>query len=229
MQSPDRDELKRAAAEAALGLVQPGMLLGLGTGTTARFFVAGLGRLVAEGLTIMGVPTSTSAEEQARSLGIPVTTEPGRSLDLAVDGADEVDPSLSLVKGRGGALLREKVVAASATRFVVLADESKLVKRLGRGSLPVEVLPFLWRRTAHHLQHMGFTWDLRGGEEAPFTSDNGNLVLDLTFEGGIEDPVELAGQLSELPGVLEHGLFIGLATACIVAGREGTRVIGSLD
>jgi ribose 5-phosphate isomerase A len=229
VRSPDADSLKRAAAERALELVRPGMLLGLGSGSTASYFIEGLGRLVRDGLRVMGVPTSAAAAAQAQRLGIQLTEAPDRELDLAVDGADEIDATLSLIKGRGGALLREKVVAAAARRFVVVADESKLVRRLGVGVLPVEVLPFMWRRTAHHLQHMGLTWEVRGGEDSPYRTDNGNLVLDLRVGGGIADVNELAEQLAQCPGVLEHGLFVGLTSACIVAGAGGTRVLGSLD
>src|SRR5690348_8179548 len=144
----DTESLKAAAAARALRLVQPGMVIGLGTGSTARYFIDGLGRLVAQGLSVTGVPTSRAAADQARTLGIALTDHIDRPLDLAVDGADEIDPKSNLIKGRGGALLREKLVAAAARRFVVIADETKLVPRLGQGALPVEISAFLWRQTA---------------------------------------------------------------------------------
>src|SRR5437660_388556 len=164
------------------------MLLGLGSGSTVRYFTEGVGRLVAGGMKVRGVPTSRATAELALSNGIQIVTEFVGQIDLAVDGADEVGPDLNLIKGRGGALFREKIVAAAAKRFVVVADESKLVRQLGVGVVPVEVLPFLWRTTADRLIGLGASLTVRGGEEAPFTTDNGNLVLDLTFENGIADP-----------------------------------------
>jgi ribose 5-phosphate isomerase A len=223
------DELKAQAAEHALRLVRPGMVLGLGTGSTARHFIAGVGRLVAAGTPLAGVPTSAASAEQARALGIELLDELPGPIDLAVDGADEVDARLDLVKGRGGALFREKVVAAAARRFVVICEESKLVERLGVGVLPVEVSPFLWRETARRLAALGAGWQLRGGEAAPFFTDNGNLVLDLTLPGGIPDPPALAARIRAVVGVVEHGLFLGLASAAILAGPGGVRVMGSLD
>lgn len=220
------DDLKRAAAEKALELVQDGMLLGLGSGSTARFFTEGVGRLVADGMKLRGVPTSRETAELAAELGIPIVTELVGSIDLAVDGADEVDPSLNLVKGRGGALFREKLVAQAARRFVVVVDESKLVRELGAALLPVEVLPFLWRTTAERITSLGLSLTVRGGEEVPFITDNGNLILDLAVGGGIKDPAQFARELKQLTGVVEHGLFVGLADTCIVAGPDGPRAIG---
>lgn len=220
------DDLKRAAAEKALELVQDGMLLGLGTGSTARHFTEGVGRLVADGMKVRGVPTSRETAELAAELGIPIVTELVGQVDLAVDGADEVDPALNLIKGRGGALMREKLVASAAKRFVVVVDESKLVKELGVGVLPVEVLPFLWRSTAERLIGLGVSLVVRGGEETPFVTDNGNLILDLTVEGGIKDPHAFGETLKLVTGVVEHGLFIGLTDTVIVAGPEGPKAIG---
>lgn len=220
------DELKQAAAEKALELVQDGMLLGLGTGSTARYFTEGVGRLVAGGMKIRAVPTSRATAELAASLGIPIVTELVGQIDLAVDGADEVDPALSLIKGRGGALFREKLVAAAAKRFVVVVDESKLVKELGAGVLPVEVLPFLWRSTAERVAGLGVSLVVRGGEETPYVTDNGNLILDLTVPGGIKDPAGLGTALKNIAGVVEHGLFVGMTDTVIVAGPEGPRAIG---
>lgn len=226
---PAEDDYKRAAAERAVELVQPGMLVGLGTGTTARHFIAGVGRLVAGGLQLRGVATSRASETQARALGIPLLAELEQPvIDLTVDGADEIDGDLRLIKGRGGALFREKLVAESSLRFVIVAEESKLVERLGAGVLPVEVLPFLWRRTARRLEGLGATWVLRGGEEAPFLTDNGNVVLDLMFEGGVGDPDGLGRELKLITGVVEHGLFCGLTSGVILAGPGGTRTLGTV-
>jgi ribose 5-phosphate isomerase A len=222
----EADALKRAAAEKALELVRDGMLLGLGSGTTVRYFTEGVGRLVADGMKVRGVPTSRATAELAASCGIPVVEDLVGMIDLAVDGADEVDPNLNLIKGRGGAMFREKLVAAAAKRFVAVVDESKVVGRLGVGVLPVEVLPFLWRTTAGRLAAMCSGLKLRGGEEQPYVTDNGNLILDLSFEGGIGDPAALGASLKGVVGVVEHGLFVGMTNTCIVAGAEGARVLG---
>jgi ribose 5-phosphate isomerase A len=218
----DRDDLKRAAARLALELVSPGMVLGLGTGTTARFFIEGLA-----GMRVAGIATSLASAEMARAAGVELLDDPPAP-DLAVDGADEIDPHLRLVKGHGGALFREKMVAAAARRFVVIGDESKLVERLGATYVPVEVAPFLWRTTAGRLAALGAAWALRGGEARPFRTDNGNLIVDLTFAGGLADPEGTASALKAATGVLEHGLFLGLAGGAVVAGRGGIRVLGSL-
>jgi ribose 5-phosphate isomerase A len=223
----NQDAFKRAAAEKALELVRDGMLLGLGSGTTVRYFTEGVGRLVAEGMKVRGVPTSRETAELAAKCGVPIITELVGEIDLAVDGADEVDPSLNLIKGRGGALFREKIVAAASKRLVVIVDESKMVKQLGEGVLPVEVLPFLWRTTADRLLTLGASLVVRGGEETPYVTDNGNLILDLTFEGGIADPAGLAKAIKVTTGVAEHGLFIGMTDTCIVAGPDGPRVLGA--
>ena len=222
----DQDALKRAAAEKALELVRDGMLLGLGSGTTVRYFTEGVGRLVASGMRVRGVPTSRATAELATVNGIPMVTEFIGAIDLTVDGADEVDTGLDLIKGRGGALFREKIVAAASKRLVVVVDESKVVQRLGVGVLPVEVLPFLWRTTAERLIGLGASLVVRGGEEAPYVTDNGNLILDLTFENGIADPAELATSIKVVTGVVEHGLFVGMTDTCIVAGPKGPRVLG---
>jgi len=177
-------------------------------------------------MKVRGVPTSRATAELAAANGIPVVTELVGPIDLAVDGADEVDPALNLIKGRGGAHFRAKIVAAASKRFVVVVDESKIVPRLGVGVVPVEVLPFLWRTTAERLSAMGASLTVRGGEEAPFMTDNSNLILDLTFEGGIADPAEVAMQLKLIVGVVEHGLFVGMTDTCIVAGPGGPRVVG---
>lgn len=226
MQLAEQDALKRAAAEKALELVRDGMLLGLGSGSTLRFFTEGVGRLVAEGMRVRGVPTSRATAELAAATGIPIVTELIGQIDLAVDGADEVDPSLNLIKGRGGALFREKVVAAASKRFVVVVDASKAVQQLGVGVLPIEVLPFLWRTTAERLAALGTSLTVRGGDETPFITDNGNLIMDLKIEGGIADVTTLAHAIRNTIGVVEHGLFIGMTDTCIVAGPDGPEVLG---
>ena len=222
----EQDELKRAAAAKALELVRDGMLIGLGSGSTANFFTEGVGRLVREGMKVRGVPTSRATAELAAANGIPIVTELIGQIDLTVDGADEVEQSLNLIKGRGGALFREKVVAAASKRFVVVVDESKVVKHLGVGVLPVEVLAYLWRSTAHRIASVATSLTVRGGEETPYITDNGNLILDLVIEGGITDAPGLANALKAMTGVVEHGLFIGLTDTCIVAGPDGPLVVG---
>jgi ribose 5-phosphate isomerase A len=221
----DQDAHKRAAAEKALELVRDGMLLGLGSGTTVQYFTEGVGRLMAEGMKIRGVPTSRATAELAAAHGIPVVEDLVGPIDLAVDGADEVDPKLNLIKGRGGALFREKLVAAASKRFVAVVDASKVVNTLGEGVLPVEVLPFLWRSTAERLAAICTGLKVRGGEEQPYVTDNGNLILDLSFEGGIEEADRLARDLKAVIGVVEHGLFVGMTDTCIVGGPEGARLL----
>lgn len=213
---------KAAAAAAALELVEDGMRLGLGTGSTAAIFVDLLIERVRGGLRVSGLPTSNATAAQAAAGGIPLLERLDGLLDLAVDGADEIDPDLNLVKGRGGALVREKLVAAAARRFVVIGDASKLVERLGAGALPVEVLPFLWEQTAARLEGLGLRPALRGGSE-PFLSDNGNLVLDCSAPGGVGDPSELARVLKGLAGVVDHGLFVGMADLVLVGEEGGVR------
>lgn len=218
------DEAKREAALKALALVQPGMTLGLGTGSTAAHFVRGLGERMKEGLQIAGaVATSEATAALARAAGVPLL-EPGPDtrFDLAVDGADEIDPALTLIKGGGGALLREKIVAAAAARFVVIADAGKRVPRLGRFPLPVEVTPFAWaltaRKVAEALRAAGCGRDilsLRQKDGAAFITDGGNYILDCQASE-IPNPQALAALLDATPGVVEHGLFIGLAHEAIV-------------
>ena len=220
------DEFKQAAAEKALDLVQDGMLLGLGSGSTATYFTEGVGRLMKKGLKVRAVPTSRATAELAAELGIPIVTEIVGQIDLTVDGADEVDPALNLIKGRGGALVREKLVATASKRFVVVVDESKLVKQLGVGVLPVEVLPFLWRSTAERLTALGVSLVVRGGEETPYVTDNGNLILDLTVEGGIKNAGDFGVELKKVTGVLEHGLFVGMTDTVIVGEQDGPKAIG---
>ena len=216
---------KRLAAERALGLVRDGMVLGLGTGSTAQYFIEGLGRLLAGGLRLRVAATSAATARQAQALNLPLLQHLERPLDLAVDGADEIDPVLDCIKGRGGALLREKIVAEAAERFVLVADVRKLVPHLGRGPVPVEVLPFLWEQTSRRIAALGGRSLLRGGAATPFLTDNGNLILDVTFEA-IPDPAALAARLKAVAGVIEHGLFVGLARSAIVGGPDGVQVLG---
>lgn len=226
---PDGEKLKAAAAARALELVRPGMVIGLGSGSTAVYFIQGLGRLVSQGLDVKAVPTSRASADLAISLGVAITEDIAGPIDLAVDGADEIDPKLRLIKGRGGAMTREKLVAASARRFVIIADATKLVQQLGTGPLPVEVLPFLWRQTAKRLELVGATCQLRGEPTCPHLTDNGNVILDLRFARPIDVPEALDERLKQTIGVVEHGMFLGMANACVVAGDDGVRVIGSLD
>jgi ribose 5-phosphate isomerase A len=217
---------KRAAAERALELVRPGMVIGLGTGTTARYFIDGLGNLVGNGLQVKAVVTSNDSNRRAIACGIPLAERVEGLLDLTVDGADEIAPSIDCIKGRGGALLREKIVAHSSRRFVLIADESKLVDRLGRGPVPVEVLGFLWERTGEEIAALGGRPVLRMGPDGPFRTDNGNLILDVRFPLVGSD---LGSRLHAIPGVIEHGLFFGVAHAAIVAGPAGLRLLGELS
>lgn len=220
------DELKRRAAEAALKFVKPGMVLGLGTGSTARHFLEGVARLVSEGLDLKGVPTSLATAEAAKQLGIPLTSlQEYSQLDLCVDGADEVDPKLDLIKGLGGALFREKIVAAASERFVVIVDESKIVPRLGsRVPVPVEVHPFGWRNASATLEALGARVELRRRDGAVLRTDNENHILDARF-GPIKAPARLAGQIAAIPGVVGHGLFLGMADVVLVASERGVRTI----
>src|ERR1700724_1319127 len=172
---------KRAAAERALELVRPGTIVGLGTGSTARYFIDALGRRVRQGLKVQAVVTSVETRGLAEAAGIPVTDRIDCGLDLAVDGADEIDPAVNCIKGRGGALLREKIVAHASRRFILVADDSKLVGRLGRGPLPVEILPFLWEATSRSIESLGGRPELRLAAGEPYRTDNDNRALDTTF------------------------------------------------
>jgi ribose 5-phosphate isomerase A len=231
----DSEAYKRQAAERAIGLVRPGMRVGLGTGSTARHFVDLVGDEVRKGLEIVGVPTSEATARQARALGIPLTTlDETPELHLTVDGADEIDGALRLIKGGGGALLREKIVAASSRRMVVIADASKRVARLGRFPLPIEIVPFgaaatirRVERTAAALRLVG-PLTLRRQGDAPFVTDGGHYILDCAF-GAIADPEALAQALAFIPGVVDCGLFIGMASAAIFAGPAGVETLGALD
>jgi ribose 5-phosphate isomerase A len=224
---PMVDDLKRRAAEAALAYVEDGMRIGLGTGSTAGQFVRLLGERVAAGFDVIGVPTSVATERLARTVGIPLTTlDETPELDLDVDGADEIGPGLALIKGGGGALLREKIVASAAARMIVIADAKKCVDRLGAFPLPIEIVPFGCAATALAIERAGIelgltvALDIRAARGVRSTTDNGNNIIDASF-GAIPDPEGLAARLSAIPGVVEHGLFLGLADLALVASAEG--------
>jgi len=228
--------MKRAAAAEALKLVTPGMKLGLGTGSTARHFVELLGEAVADGLSVVGVPTSEATRAQAQSLHIPLATlDEIPELDLTIDGADEIGPDLSLIKGGGGAHLREKIVAAASRRMVVIADSTKVVTALGRFPLPVEIVRFGERATATAIGAafaacgLQVTLVPRLRDGARFITDEGNILIDCRLEDGhgrdhggrITDPAALADRLAAIPGVVEHGLFLGLCSAAYIASETG--------
>jgi ribose 5-phosphate isomerase A len=226
------DELKRQAAARALEHVRDGMKLGLGTGSTAKHFVELLGERVRTGLSVIGVPTSEATRADAQRCGIPLTTlDDIDRLDLTVDGADEIDPALNVIKGGGGALLREKIVASASTRMVVIADDSKWVPMLGRFPLPVEVVPFGLAATRRAVEAAvaaagapGPALLRRTNNGHAFVTDQGHWVLDVALER-IPDPTGLGDRLAAIPGVVEHGLFIGLAQTVVLAGSEGVRII----
>jgi ribose 5-phosphate isomerase A len=226
------DDLKRQAAKVALDQVRPGMRLGLGTGSTARHFVELLGERVRGGLDVVGVPTSEATRADAQRCGVRLASlDDLDRLDLTVDGADEVDGDLNLIKGGGGALLREKIVAAASARMVVIADASKQVATLGRFPLPIEVVPFGLAATraaiARAFAGCGVAGALvlrKTADGHAFVTDGGHWIVDAGL-GAIPDAPALARAIAAIPGVVEHGLFIGLASAAILAGPEGVRVI----
>jgi len=217
---------KRAAAERSLEYVRDGMCLGLGSGSTAAIMLELLGQRVRDGLRVRGVPTSETSRQLAELAGIPIVTfDEVSSLDLTIDGADEVDPQLNLIKGGGGALLREKIVASLSRRVVIIVDSQKQVSRLGAFPLPVEVVQFAWRPLAQRLGDLGARPVLRPGRDGDaYVTDEGNFILDCAF-GQIDDPAALAARLDAMPGVVDHGLFVGLAHTLIVGRRDGTMVI----
>lgn len=215
---------KQVAGEHAATLVKDGSVVGLGTGSTAIFAVRALGRrLKEEGLEIWGIPTSNRTEQEARAVGISITTlEAHPHVDITIDGADEVDPRLTLIKGRGGALLREKIVAQASRREVIICDASKVVAKLGvKTPLPVEVLRFGWMTTRSHLERLKSKARLRETDGSPFVSDNGNYIIDCQFRG-IGDPEQLEEDINTIAGVVENGLFVGLAHLVVVGQKDGT-------
>ncbi|MCI4662192.1 MAG: ribose-5-phosphate isomerase RpiA [Neomegalonema sp.] len=222
------DLAKKTAAYKAVELVEHGMKVGIGTGSTAAWFVNALGKRVAEGVKIVGVPTSVATGRLAEKHKIPLTTlDEAGWLDLTVDGADEIDPHLNLIKGGGGALLQEKIVANASDRFVVIADASKRVDRLGAFALPVEITPFAWETTRAIIERIAFNGvegddlsALRLKNDAPFITDEGNFIVDLNMKV-IDDPKTLAATLNNVPGVVDNGLFIGMAERAIIANEAG--------
>ena len=212
---------KAAAARASLRFVRDGDIVGLGTGSTAAYAVRFLGERVKAGLKIRGIPTSMHTKELATNMGIPLTTlDEFQEIDVTIDGADEFDPQLHLTKGGGGALLREKIIASASKQVVIIADSSKQVEVLGRFPLPIEVIPFAQRFVAKRIAALGASVKLRQDAKGnPFVSDEGHHILDCQF-GQISNPLALARQLSDMPGIVEHGLFIDLATVVLVAKGE---------
>jgi ribose 5-phosphate isomerase A len=231
-ESSDPAALKRAAALRALDFVEEGMKLGLGTGSTAEAFLEVLAPRVRGGLKVIGVATSERTAQKARALGIPIAElDTQAPLDLDIDGADEADRDLNLIKGGGGAHLREKIVATSSRRMIVILDASKLVARLGRFPLPVEVATFGHATTAARivnaagkLKYRSVPLTLRTKDDAPFKTDGGNYIYDCAF-GAIADAAALAEAISDIPGVIEHGLFVGIASVLVIARADGVEVI----
>ncbi len=221
------DKNKNQVALAALDYVEDGMRLGLGTGSTAALFVAALGEKVAGGLSIVGIPTSASTRDLALQYNIALTDlDATPHLDLTIDGADEIGPGLALIKGGGGALLREKIVASASERMIVIADDSKIVDQLGRFPLPVEIVPFAGRTVEKAIASLSADLGLNGEivrrsvDGHPFVSDEGNHILDISYRH-IPDPATLAASLSQIAGIVDHGLFLGLADLALVAGASG--------
>ena len=223
----DFSDLKRQAAEYAVSFLESGMVVGLGHGSTAMFAVQKIGQFLTKGQLqhVLGVPCSQHIEREAQRLGIPLTTlEEHPVIDVTIDGADEVDPNLNVIKGAGGALLREKIVAQASLREIIVVDESKLSPTLGtRCPVPIEVTPFGWRSQMSYLVSIGGTPTLRLNNSGdPFKTDQGNFILDCIF-GPIERPAQLAAGLGDRAGIVEHGLFLGLAKDVIVSGVKGIR------
>lgn len=216
---------KKAAAEKAAEFIQDGMTIGLGSGSTVYWLIQRIGELVEQGLTVRGIPSSIRTEGWAKACKIPLTDfSQVQSIDIAIDGADEIDPNFNLTKGGGGSLLREKLVDAHAKQLIIIADESKLVPTLGKFPLPVEVVPFGWEVTAKSIAKLGATPQLRLGEGNVFVSNNGNYILDCHFQT-IANPAELHNQLKLLLGVVETGLFIGMTDTVIIGGDEQIKVL----
>ena len=219
---------KEAAGRAAARLVRDGDVVGLGTGSTAHFAIIALGERVKEGLKIVGIPTSSQTADLARAVGIPLATlDEHPEIDITIDGADEVDPKLNLIKGGGGALLREKVVASASRKMVVVADSSKIVSVLGKFPLPVEVIAFARTVIEKKVVALGASIKLRMKRDgSTYITDNGNEILDCSF-GKIEDPPSLARELENIPGIVEHGLFVALASVALVGKGDSVEEIHS--
>ncbi|RTI09075.1 ribose 5-phosphate isomerase A [Thermus scotoductus] len=220
------ESYKKEAAHAAVAFVQDGMVVGLGTGSTARYAVLELARRLREGELrgVKGVPTSEATKDLALREGIPLVDLPPEGVDLAIDGADEIAPDLSLIKGLGGALLREKIVESNAKEFIVIADHTKKVSVLGRGVVPVEIVPFGHLATLRAIRALGGEPELRMNGDEVYWTDGGHLIADVRF-GPIGDPLGLHKALLEIPGVVETGIFVGLATRALVAGPMGVEEI----
>lgn len=217
---------KQIAGEAAVGYVKSGMVVGLGTGSTVYYAIRKLGELVRQGLDIAGIPTSIQTEILARQEGIPIMElKECDKIDVTIDGADEVDPHLNLIKGLGGALLREKIVATNSKKMIVVVDDSKLVTVLGeRTPVPVEIVKFGWQTTAGRLRKLGCEPKPRMANDVMFVTDNDNYILDCKFLR-IEDPYTLGNEIKRIPGVVEHGLFVNLASIILVGSEKGVKVI----
>ncbi|MBP6788472.1 MAG: ribose-5-phosphate isomerase RpiA [Candidatus Promineofilum sp.] len=224
----DSETLKREAAERAVVFVRSGMVVGLGTGSTAVWAVRRIGALLADGQLqrIVGIPTAEVTAREAERCGVPLgSLDDHPSVDITIDGADEIDPALNLIKGLGGALLREKIVAAASRRLVIVADESKRVAQLAtRAPVPVEVIPFARRPVAGYLASLGGRVVARQRDGRPFITDEGNIILDCHF-AGLTNPREMAQLIRTQPGVVEHGLFLGMATEAVIAGERGIIVL----
>jgi ribose 5-phosphate isomerase A len=211
---------KQKVGEKAAEFVKDGMVVGLGTGSTVFYTIQKLGQLVKEGLSIKGIPTSVQTEELAKELGIPLTSlSEIESIDIAIDGADEVNPDLELIKGGGGALLREKIIARAAKTFIVVADSSKRVEKLGAFRLPVEVIPFGYEMTEKHIRDIGLVPEIRYNGKTPFITDNGNYILDCHIPEHVQ-PEMLELLLNLIPGVVENGLFVGMTDLVITLDQE---------
>ncbi|MBK8931226.1 MAG: ribose-5-phosphate isomerase RpiA [Chloroflexi bacterium] len=228
----DIAELKKMAGERAAEWVESGMVVGLGTGSTAVYATRAIGQRLQDGRLhhILGIPTSEQTARQAQEAGIPLTTlDDHPIIDLTIDGADEIDPHLNLIKGLGGALLREKIVAAASRRMIVVSDARKVIAKLGTlAPLPVEVIPFARRPVYDYLTSLGAQVTLRRDKELgqrPFLTDEGNIILDCTFPQGIDDPAALAQTIIAQPGVVEHGLFLNLATLAVIAAPDGLQIL----
>ncbi|MEK3890641.1 ribose-5-phosphate isomerase RpiA [Bacillus sp. FSL K6-3431] len=212
---------KKAAGEKVVEFVKDGMILGLGTGSTIYWTILKLGELVRNGLSIRGVATSLSTEELAIKMGIPlVNLEEVDEIDLTIDGADEVNSNLELIKGGGGALLREKIVATNSRKNIIIADYTKYVSDLGDFPLPIEVVPFGWKLTCRQICKLGCRFSLRMDNHLPFISDNGNYILDCQF-GKIQNPKELAVCINMIPGVVDNGLFVGMTDIVLIGSNDG--------
>ncbi len=224
----EQDSWKQQAGTAAARLIEGGMVIGLGTGSTANYLIYALGQRILSGLRIVGAVSSSNAtQELASNLNIPITDlDAHPELDIYIDGADEIDPQLRLLKGAGGALLREKIVASSARRFVVIADITKKVTQLGHQfPIPVEVVPFAVTPVSKHISRLGANVQVRQLAGQPFVTDNQNFIVDCTFPGGIANPEELNARLHSIVGVVETGLFLHMAQQAFIGGPDGVQVI----